>query len=361
MTGNKQDGDEPAEGGRPGRRGALGGPRTAKDRVTIYEVAKRAGVSIATVSHALNRPERVNAATRDRVLDAVDELGFTPKSSAVSLARKGVGRIGVLGPFTAYPTYLSRLAGVLDACRDKNIDIVVFDESPDSSGTSPWLQTLPATGRLDGLLVMGAAVDDRAADRLLDRAMPAVLVDTVHQVFSSVNVDDDLGGYLLGRHLVDLGHDSFAFVSPAPPSADVVSPGEHRLQGLTRALSEGGHDVGEVTWLITEDDLQGGREAVEDLLKLPKLPRAVVGHHDALAAGVIGGLRRAEIAVPQQVAVAGYDGLDLALAMGLTTVRQPLWETGRIGAQLLLDRLTGGEQTVQHIKLAPELVVGHTT
>ncbi|NNG38269.1 LacI family DNA-binding transcriptional regulator [Flexivirga sp. ID2601S] len=342
-------------------RKALGGPRTPKDRVTIYEVAQRAGVSIATVSHAMNRPEKVNAATRDRVLEAVDALGFTPKASAVSLARKGVGRIGVLAAFSAYPSYLTRLTGVMDACRDQAIDVVVYDEEPQQAGTSPWLSSLPATGRLDGLLVMGATIEGRTAERLLERGLPTVLVDAFHPSFTSVTMDDELGGYLLGQHLVGRGYQTFGFVTPAPPSRDFVSPGEHRLEGLTRAIREAGLPTSKSSWLITEDDFQGGLDAAADLLELDELPEVIVANHDALAAGVLGGLRARHVAVPDDVAIAGYDGLELARVVGLTTVRQPFAETGQIAAQLLLEQLSAKKaRPVQHIKLSPELVPGDT-
>lgn len=110
-------------------------------------MAERAGVSIATVSHALNRPDRVGAATRERVLDVVDELGFTPKVSAVALARRGVGRIGVLAPFTSYPSYSTRLMGVLEASALRSVDVVVFDVPSVAVAPSPLLRTLPVTAR----------------------------------------------------------------------------------------------------------------------------------------------------------------------------------------------------------------------
>jgi len=107
------------------------------DKVTIYEVARRAGVSIAIVSHVFNRPERVKSSTRERVLDVVDELGFVPKPTAVSLARKGVGRIGVLAPFTSYSSYATRLNGIFEACAGRAVEVVVFDAPSGHHGRVP--------------------------------------------------------------------------------------------------------------------------------------------------------------------------------------------------------------------------------
>ena len=202
-------------------------------KVTIYEVAALAGVSITTVSHVLNRPDRVGAATRQRVLDAVDELGFMPKLAAVTQARKGVGRIGVLAPFTSYASYTSRLMGVLSACAGRNVDVVIFDVPSVASATSPLLHTLPVAGRLDGLLIMGVPLEDAMAHRLFKRKLATVLVDSLHQDLNWVNIDDEAGGYQIGAHLLGRGHRGFTYVSEGQRSTEWTSPAQLRRRGLT--------------------------------------------------------------------------------------------------------------------------------
>ncbi|MET3803239.1 LacI family transcriptional regulator [Nakamurella sp. UYEF19] len=338
----------------------IGSMPPTPDKVTIYEVARRAGVSIATVSHVLNRPERVSALTRGRVLDVVDELGFTPKNSAVALARKGVGRIGVVAPFTSYPSYSARLVGVLEACRNSNLDVVVFDVPSAAAATSPLLHSLPTTGRLDGLLIMGVPLEDSMARRLAQRKLHTVLIDSHHKDFASVTVDDEAGGYRIGRHLTDRGHQHFVFVSEPQESTDYVSAGQLRLRGFQRALDEGRPDSQPVHWVMTTPDLRGGEEAAAFISAMSERPDAVFGHHDVLAAGVLKGLRAGGIRVPEEIAVVGYDGSDLADGLDMTTVSQPFTETGRIGAGLLLQLLGGTGSAVQQITLAPELVVRST-
>src|SRR6185312_8257213 len=163
-------------------------------KVTIYDVAALAGVSIATVSQALNRPERVRAETRTKVLAAVEELDFVPKASAVSHARRGVGRIGVLAPFTSYESYRRRLAGVLSECEGQAREVVVYDHESAAATSSPLLHSLPSTGKLDGLLLMGLPLDDSLVQRLLRQEIPTVIVDSHRQEFSSVNTRDEEGG-----------------------------------------------------------------------------------------------------------------------------------------------------------------------
>ena len=146
--------------------------------VTIYDVAARAGVSISTVSQVINRPGRVNARTRDRVLKAVEDLQYVPKAAAVSSARRGVGRIGVLAPFTSYDSYRRRLMGVLSESDGGSRDVVVYDHESAAASLSPLLRILPVTGRLDGLLIMGLPLDDALAEKLITRQLPTVLMDS---------------------------------------------------------------------------------------------------------------------------------------------------------------------------------------
>ncbi|GAA1711762.1 LacI family DNA-binding transcriptional regulator [Fodinicola feengrottensis] len=324
------------------------------ERPTIYDVAARAGVSITTVSNALNKPQRVGAATLRRVLEVIDELGFTPKADAVSQARRGVGRIGVLAPFSSYASYRGRLVGVLRACEGLAVEVVVFDQPSVAASVSPLLSSLPTTGRLDGMLLMGVPLEDAMARRLVERGLATVLVDSVHRDFTTVNVDDEGGGALVGEFLAERGHREVAYVSEQQRSADYLSPGQLRIRGLVRAL---GADVRHVT---TDNSLSGGRRAAAELIAASAVPDAILAHYDDLAAGLVAGFRAAGLRVPQDVAVVGYDDGTLADALDLTTVRQPFEESGRLAAGLLLERLADPAAAVQHVMLPGQLVVRST-
>lgn len=339
----------------------LGGPAGEPARVTIYDVAQRAGVSIATVSHSLNRPNKVSQSTRERVLKVVDEMRFVPKEVAVSRARKGVGRIGVLAPFSSHASYRERLAGVLTAAAGDAIEVVVFDHFNVAEAASPLLHSLPTAGRIDGLILMGVPLEETLADRLQQRRISTVLVDSSFPGFSSVNIDDEYGGRVLATHLVERGATSFAFVSEPQRSLEYRSAGQARFAGFRAALVERGADLAESRWLTTSNNVDGGREAVERALALDPAPNAVFAHRDGLAAGILRGLRNAGQSVPDQVKVAGYDGGEVAEALDLTTVKQPFVETGRIAATLLVQSLAAPGAAAQRVSLLPELVVGSTT
>jgi len=330
-------------------------------QVTIYDVAAHAGVSISTVSQTINRPARVNAKTRERVLQAIEELEYMPKAQAVSHARRGVGRIGVLAPFTSYDSFRRRLMGVLAESDGANRDVVVYDHESAAVSVSPLLRTLPVTGRLDGLLVMGLPLDDALAEHLTHRGLPTVLVDSSRPEFSTVNVDDDEGGAMLARHLLQRGHTSFAFVQEPQSSDAFLSQGQRRNRGFVKVLTEAGIEPEALHTVLTGNDLHASRAALHEVLALRPGPTAVFGHHDVLAAGLLVECRRLGVRVPDDLAVVGFDDGPVAEAAALTTVRQPFEESGRVGARLLDDLISGSSVAVQRIVLGLELVVRDTT
>ncbi len=328
---------------------------------TIYDVAAHAEVSISTVSQTLNRPERVNAATRDRVLAAISELGYVPKAAAVHNARRGVGRIGVLAPFTSYDSYHRRLMGVLEETDDTAREIVVYDHESAAASVSPLLRTLPVTGRLDGLLIMGLPVDDALADHLLTRGLPTVLVDSHRREFSTVNIDDEAGGALIARHLLERGHTSFAFVQNPQQSFEFLSQGQRRNMGFLRVLAEAGLVGDRVPTVLTGNDIASGDRVLRELLALQPRPTAVFAHHDVLAAALLLACRRNGITVPTELAIAGFDDGPIAEAVGLSTVHQAFEESGTVGTRLLNELIARESGPVQHITIGLELVVRDTT
>lgn len=305
---------------------------------TIYDVAASAGVSISTVSLCLNNPARVAVATRDKVLAAADSLGFVPKADAVSRARKAVGRIGVIAPFTSYPTFARRLNGILTELAANNLEVVIYDH--ESAVTSPLLATLPLTGRVDGLIVMSLPIDDDVRRRLHEQAIPAVLLDTAQEGFDVVRTDDLAGGRLAGQHLLARGHTRIAFLGEGwvTPHAH-QSQCEERLSGLKTAMSEAGHAPDDSHVRFTSHDLDTARAAARALLDSPTRPTAVFAHDDLLAAATLQAAHELGLDVPTDLAVVGFDDSEVAAALGLTTVQQPFEGSGQVAAKTLLDRM----------------------
>jgi LacI family transcriptional regulator len=326
--------------------------------VTIYEVAARAGVSISTVSLSLNRPERVSSSTRERVLQVVEDLGFVPKETAVARARRGVGRIGVLAPFTSYASYTRRLHGVMHGLRDSNLDIVVYDHESAAESASPLLSSLPLSRHLDGLIVMGLPLQSDTAERLSASGLPAVVVDSDPMGFDAINIDDELAGAVVGRHLTGAGHTSVGFVHEPQHSQAFVSQGQRRLAGLRRGVKESPGSPALVHEIVVSNDFNGGRAAAAVLRE--KGCTAAFAHHDLLAAGLLTQLREDGVEVPGELAVIGFDDGELAECLQMSTVRQPFEESGRVAARLLQEALAGGARSRQQISLGVELVIRTT-
>jgi DNA-binding LacI/PurR family transcriptional regulator len=327
-----------------------------RGRITIYDVAAMAGVSISTVSLALNSPDRVSERTRERVLGAADTLGFVPKSEAVTRARRALGRIGIVAPFTSYPSFGRRLNGVLAAVRDQSIEVVVFDEESAATSHSPLLASLPLTHRLDGLIIMALPLEQSTVDRLLSAGLPTVLVDGSDDRFDSVHIDDRAGGRLAAEHLVERGHARFAFLGETQRSHLYVSPSEHRLDGFREGLRAHGLSLPDAAVRLTTHGGDPARERARQLIAGSDGPVAVFAHDDTLAAAVLRAARDLGRTVPEQVAVIGYDDGELAEALDLTTVRQPLEESGRAAAALLVDRLGNAGHSTRDVDLRVSLV-----
>jgi LacI family transcriptional regulator len=325
--------------------------------VTIYDVAERAQVSISTVSLALNHPARVKRSTLDRVLAVADDLGFVPKANAVVHARRGLTRVAAVAPFTSYPSFSRRLAGVMDEIGDRGVQLVVCDCADIAVSTSPVLASIPVRGYVDGLLNLGVPLDEAIGERLKQR-VPTVLLDTQYPGLPDISVDDREGGRLLGQQLRGLGHRRVAFLNEVELFA-FDSPNVLRLAGLRSALGE--EAVVEIT---VDRGTDAGRDAVSALLAdvtLAETITAVVGCRDLVAIGALTELRRRSWRVPDDFSVAGFDDDPVAEALGLTTVRHPFEESGRLAIRTLRHMLSHPDEPPASQRLELSLLPRETT
>ncbi len=329
-------------------------------QATVYEVAKKAGVSIATVSRVLNTPDRVNDITRDRVHQAIDALGFVPKAEAAARARKMHGRIGVLAPFFTFPSFVQRLRGVAGALNDSPFELAIYNVDS-SSRRIGWLASLPVTRRIDGLIVMALPFDEDAADRLVNHDLPTVLIEFSRPRFSSVRIDDAAGGALAAEHLLSLGHTRCAFIGDANVPDYALPTSEYRLEGYRNALTRHNVALPECYIARSPHSLENARRSAHALLDLPERPTAVFAASDTQAMGALQAARERHLSVPHDLAIVGFDDIDVADYIGLTTVRQPLEESGRVAVDLLLSRLADPSRPAQDVWLPLNLIRRATT
>ncbi|MCB0064344.1 MAG: LacI family DNA-binding transcriptional regulator [Caldilineaceae bacterium] len=328
---------------------------------TIYDVASRAEVSIATVSRVLNNPHRVNEETRRRVLTAIDELKFVPKAEATARARRNNYRIGVLAPFFTYPSFVQRLRGVANVLNGSEYELVVY--SVDSAHHyRSQLETLPIVRRIDGLIIMSLLVDDVAANRLLQHQLPTVLIESHHTALSGIEIDNKAGGRLAAQYLLERGHRNIGFIGIDSEIPGCTLPtSEIRLQGFQATMTDIGLPLHDVYIRNAENDMDAAYAQAKALLALPERPTAIFATSDLLALGVLKAIREIGLRIPDDIAVLGFDDLDIADYVGLSTVAQSLDESGRVGTELLLGRLAEPQRAVQHVRFPLQIIQRSTT
>jgi LacI family transcriptional regulator len=323
--------------------------------VSIRHVAERAGVSVATVSNAINRPDRVSPSTRSRVQAAIEELGYVRSESARQLRAGSSRLVALLVLDIGNPFFVDVGRGVEDAIREQGLGVMLCNSDQDAEAESLYL-SLFAEQRVRGALI--TPTDPANLDAFRRQGIPHVLVDRVLDRTDgcSVSVDDVTGGELAVQHLVGTGHTRVAYVS----GPEHLPQCRDRRLGAERALTAAGLDAGALTVIeVPALDAAAGRDAGARLLGHPQRPTAVFCANDLLALGVLQSVFGAGVRVPEDLALVGYDDIEFAAAAAvpLTSVRQPAFRIGRSAAQLLLEETSGEQHEHERVVYEPELVV----
>jgi len=328
---------------------------SAKKPPTIYEVAELSGVSISTISRVLNASEKVNPETRARVFRAIDQLGFVPKAEARARALQKSSRIGVVTPFFTAPSFVQRLRGVAGALSKVNYDLVIYtvDSADRLRG---YLASLPLTGNIDGLIIMSLPIGEPEAKRLLDHNLPTVLIEYPHPDLNSVEIDDAEGGRLAAQYLLKQGHRRIAFLGDTDLPEYAIHPVSLRLMGFRQILAEAGIAIPEQMVRLAPYTQEQTRQVASQLLSLPEPPTAIFAATDFQALGVLKAARQLQVRVPDDLAVIGFDDLDLAEYADLTTIRQHLDESGRLAVEILLSQIGDPSRPSKHVHLPLSLI-----
>jgi len=329
---------------------------------TIRDVARRAGVGLGTVSRVLNNSPLVSPATRQRVLDVIAELHYTPSQIARSFALGRTLTISTIAPFFTRPSVVERLRGVEAALAGSGYNLVVFNVETVERRVACF-RDVPRRDRSDGVLIISLAPRPVEAAAMGDSGVPVVLVDTFAAGLPSVLVDDVAGGELATRYLIELGHRAVAFIGDPleDPLTFNFTSSRDRFAGYRRALAAYG------VALRPEYECHGvhgryeARSMARALLQQPEPPSAIFAASDTQAMGVLEAARDLGRDVPGSLSVIGFDDIDVAEYIGLSTVRQPLFESGARGVELLLAMLSGSAPRTPLEYLSVDLVARATT
>ncbi len=313
---------------------------------TIRDVARRAGVSISTVSRVLNDSASVNEVKRQLVLDAARELGYSPNPAARSLLGKRTGAIGVLLPFVSAEFFSEFLTGLDEAAQANDFFLLISTSHRHQDEFHAAIRAMET--RVDGLIVMAPEINDGAAG-VPEGVGPVVFVNTYVEDASLnvINFDNYGGSYELTRHLLDAGHRRIAIIKGPVGARDAFE----RLRGYRNAMAEKG--VSDTTELEFQGEYtqEAGYLSMKTILSEARpLPTAVVCANDYCAMGALRALNEAGVGIPDDIAVAGFDGITSSqyTQPALTSVKVPMQTIGTQAVERLAEMVKhGGGSPIQ--------------
>ncbi|KOY16658.1 LacI family DNA-binding transcriptional regulator [Paenibacillus xylanivorans] len=309
--------------------------------ITIYDIAKKANVSAMTVSKVINQTGRISPATRERVQQVIEELGYIPNSNARSLVLQRTQMLSLLITDITNPFYTTLARGAEDAANQRGYRLLFSNSDEDYGKEKNYVETILST-RVDGVLF--APAGDRSLNhlkQLQERNIPFVILDrTVPGITSDVIAGDSREGALqLIRYLTNLGHRHIALVN----GSSEVSTARLREEGYMEGLREAELPFDSGLILRTGYRDFSDEKGIDRLLAHQLKPTAIFAANNMLAIGVIRLLRKRGVRVPEDISVVCFDDLDLASAFDpfLTVAAQPAYDFGAIGMQMLIDRIEG--------------------
>jgi LacI family transcriptional regulator, galactose operon repressor len=345
---------------RVGDEGGTAGPARSAG---VKDVAARAGVSLGTVSNVLNRPDRVSARTRERVEQAMAELGFVRNESARLLRAGRSSTLAYVMLDATNPFFTDVAQGIERAAEQADLSLFLCNSDQSAERERVYLTRLQEQ-RVQGVLITPVDPDEPLLDEVVRQGTPVVIVDRVRDVDShcSVAVDDVLGGRLAIEHLVDLGHRRIAFVG----GPERIGQVRDRRRGAQAALADAGLPADALVEVRTEAlTVSEGRNAGERIAGMPSAtrPTAAFCANDLVALGLLQSCVGLGLRVPDDLAIVGFDDIEFAAAAAvpLTSVRQPRGQLGRRATELLLDEATNPDHRHEQVLFTPELVARAST
>lgn len=325
-------------------------------KVTIYEVAKSAGVAISTVSRVLNSSPNVSEGTKAKVKKAIDELSFRPQVSARKLASKEPQMLAIAVPSFTTPYFNEVLKGIKDEIKKMDLDIILYNTG--SKAPEEGIYNFFDRGTADAVILLSIDVSDELHKLLQATQTPAVLVNASHPSYNFFMMNDYRGGYLAGEHLIKQGFNTFGMITTSLQSK--VS--SRRMEGFKDALKNYRMPVNEDLFISGESNKHGGfteeagYEAVQKFHQSGSFPEAIFCSNDTQAVGAIYALNQLGLKVPDDVAVMGYDNIKLSKYLDLTTVDQHMYEIGVKAINRLEQIIRSKDQQTVQTTIDPVLI-----
>jgi len=327
---------------------------------TIYDVAKKAGVSPATVSRVLNDPSKVTSDKRTKILAVIKELDFIPKADAVANARSQYHKIGVIAPFFTQPSFMQRLRGISGVLSGQHYELVIYaiDKMEDLES---YIELLVSNRRVDGLIALCLKPDQSMIRSLQTAPFPVCFVENEIDGFDSVSVKNLEGGQKAAEYLFSLGYRHPGFIGEQTHLPYAIPATEERLTGFSFYFANQGILIPKnfiCTAVFEEKTLD---EQIEKFLEQDKLPDCVFCSSDLIATRFMVLAQAHHISVPGSIGILGFDDIDISKYTGLSSVNQNLDESGKTAAELVLSHIKDPDRPARNILLPLNIIERTTT
>ena len=323
---------------------------------TIKDIAEETGFSYATVSRALNNKYGVKPDTRDRIIAAARASRYTPNGIARGLVKKQTHAIGLIIPDISNPFFPQVARGVEDGAKEKGFNVFLCNTNYESAQEGHYLQLLEEK-RVDGIILASGFHKSTPQDFGPRGSIPIVSLCTRFENVpnSFVVIDNERGGFIATKHLIEQGYVTIGFIGD---KGDGFAEGQ-RYRGYRQALEKFNLPIEDRFVFAGDLKMETGHKIIKRIIAAQDPPQAVFVENDLMALGVIQGIKESGLQVPGDIAVVGFDDITFAAfpEIGLTTVRQPKYEMGRLAADILLDLVINGTQVHKRYILEPELIV----
>jgi DNA-binding LacI/PurR family transcriptional regulator len=317
--------------------------------VTIRDVARKCGVSVATVSRVINESDLVNEDTKKKVKEVIEQLGFMPNTTARRLSTRSSNMIGVMVPNISNPFFGELIQGIEERASEAGYDIIISSYKRENL----YDDVVALRSRdIEGLIMSVVTSDDRALDYLYENGCPFVLTGPINysRPVNYVTVDNKEGGKIAVEHLIKLGHRKIGYIQGNPESYINFL----RLEGYKKALFS--HKIELNAQYVFSEDL---KETLDKILKMKERPTAIFAFNDDTALCLMEGLARNGLNVPQDIALVGFDSVKMSsfYSIELTTVDNRQFEFGRQAVDLLIQSINGDKNKTQQIIKTPQLII----
>ncbi|MBM2839871.1 MAG: LacI family transcriptional regulator [Bacteroidetes bacterium] len=332
--------------------------------VTIYDLAREAGVGIGTVSRCLNSHPSVSPETRARVLAVAKRLSYQPHAYAQRLASKKTNTISTIIPFFTNYFFIEVLQGVQDKATELGFDLILYGVN-NPAQAEHYLRRSLHRGHVDGVMFFSMKFPESFVAKFQQMNLPVVLVDTYHENFDSLRVKNKEGAMRATQHLLSLGHQNVAMINATLEN----EPARERLEGYRAALEGASIPMDPSNVFTATVDKQDGfnREAgytsMKELIKRSSLRNSITAvfvSSDVQAMGALEAARELGVRIPEDIAMVSFDDIELAKHAQLSTMRQPMHEMGNIALEKLHARMKNPSATPTLTSFLPELVIRQT-